>query len=226
MTIQDISESNTEEIKDVCQCGRSKDKIHCPYCGRAKLYGYKNTIEKRHPVKGILTKDIREYRCQSCGRQFDDLQWQFDCHAPLAAVVVRKENKEMTAKQWRDLAMSGKKFDGNMKRQFKKAMAGYEYDDWMARMSVMDRKRLEMELAVKKIEHSKPKPVVIKDKPLTPFEAHQLNCSKFNADQQCDVCDNLMKVEMGLIKGPDIKEESSVKIQDGRPVFRIKGLGD
>jgi len=223
MIVQDISESNPEDIKDLCQCGRSKDKIHCPYCGRAKLYGYKNTIEKRHPITGLLAKDIREYRCQSCGRQFDDLQWQFDCHAPLAPAVIRKETKEMTAAQWRDLAMSGAKFDGNMKRQFKKHVA-YEYEDWMLNMARMN--KLKLELAVKKIEHAKPKPVVIKDKPMTPLEAHQVNCNKFNADQQCDVCDNLLKVQIGIIKGPDITEESGVRIQDGRPVFRIKGLGD
>jgi hypothetical protein len=58
-----------------CQCGRDKNKLHCPFCGYAGIAGQAKLTRE---VDGIT---IYSYRCRKCARVFDDLSKE-RCVAP------------------------------------------------------------------------------------------------------------------------------------------------
>jgi hypothetical protein len=195
--------------EDICICGRFKTKPHCPYCGRLKIYGFSKPITRVNPINGEITDKVRLFRCEVCGRRFDNFQWQFDCKAPMASSARVKEQHEMTMEKWRQRAISMVKFTDNDKRAFKKAV-GFTYDDfmdmWRKANDLKDKihmRKLGLSAEPKIIssssssisQSSAPKIIIDDKKKLTPYQIHIESCNKFAADQQCVACDALLKLE-------------------------------
>jgi len=199
MSTLDISNNDLSADNDItCQCGRSKDKVHCPICGRSKTYGYSNGITRAHPVTGEMDKNVRLFRCEVCGAKFDDFQWRYECHAPLLSSILVKERQKMSMEQWRNRATAGVKFSENDKRAFKKYVkVGYE--DFMQMWRNAESIRIKTELA--KLEHAKPSAVVIHDnsKPSSAYDAHIEQCQKCmiadELNQHCDAGKILFKLK-------------------------------
>lgn len=63
---------------ELCQCGRPRSRLHCPFCGGA-------TVVAR-PSRSRLVDDkrIMNYVCRKCGRDFDDLHREL-CRASAPA---------------------------------------------------------------------------------------------------------------------------------------------
>jgi hypothetical protein len=69
-----------------CQCGRDKDKLHCPNCGYAGIAGQ---AKLTRVVDGVT---IYSYRCRKCARVFDDLS-KARCVAPHVSEIRSKKAK-------------------------------------------------------------------------------------------------------------------------------------
>jgi hypothetical protein len=199
-----LSQSNSEDNIDVCNCGRSKHRPHCPYCGRTKLYAYAEKWATRaHPVTGIVNNDIPMFRCEVCGKQFDNYQWQFECKAPVMLSKLHAERRDSEMEKWRRRAMSGVKFDENDRRAFRKAVK-VSYYDFMQAFANAEKLRIKMEFQklglqgtdTPVISTTSSSKIVIEEKAITPYQVHIESCNKFAIDQQCDICDNLLKAEV------------------------------
>ena len=66
-----------------CICGRISTKIHCPVCGSYKIRALVKTKSKRVDRLTGCTLEYNTYRCTRCGRSFDDIDWQYECKAPV-----------------------------------------------------------------------------------------------------------------------------------------------
>jgi len=174
--------------EEACVCGRSKERTHCPLCGKANFYALKKRIERPHPMTGIMTS-CTVYRCRGCNGNFDELEWHYNCKAPVALHVHQRIKTEMTMEQWRKRAMSGEKFDENMRRAFLKAVK-VPYFDFMQIIKVAETVRIKHEL--KELAQAKPQPVVISNntKPQNAYHAHLEQCQTCmiadNREQHCD----------------------------------------
>lgn len=116
-----------------CTCGRTKEKIHCPSCGKVRTYGFSDTEPVRLP-NGDVLKDCRFYRCQACGLKFSDVDWYFNCTAPIridwAATKARIEadTKKAAQEKWMLRIEIGEKFDHNDRVKCK-AEAGFDPEE-------------------------------------------------------------------------------------------------
>jgi hypothetical protein len=112
----------------ICTCGRSAERIHCPHCGSATVYGSKKNVQRLNPISG-KEEEFKRYSCRKCGKYFDDFEWQNDCHAPFWESPYKKKQEnfirtthtigippgmtEQQHKQLRALALEhAKKLDG------------------------------------------------------------------------------------------------------------------
>jgi len=68
--------------KEPCDCGRIKDKLHCPYCGSYDVRSRKGNATRPHPQSHELT-EYPLFKCRHCGRMFDQFQHMFECTAPV-----------------------------------------------------------------------------------------------------------------------------------------------
>lgn len=66
-----------------CICGRAADKLHCPKCGCATVYGLASKRDYITRQDGIVA-ELRVYRCRKCTAVFNDNDWQLGCTAPPA----------------------------------------------------------------------------------------------------------------------------------------------
>lgn len=69
---------------NVCVCTRNANKIHCPHCGCATVYGLASRIDKVTRSDNSIAS-LRVYRCRKCACTFNDDDWQLRCTAPLPA---------------------------------------------------------------------------------------------------------------------------------------------
>lgn len=67
--------------KEPCDCGRIKDKLHCPYCGSYDVRSRKGNATRPHPQSHELTQ-YPLFKCRHCGRMFDQFQFTYECSAP------------------------------------------------------------------------------------------------------------------------------------------------
>jgi transposase-like protein len=81
----------------VCQCGRPRSRLHCPFCGGATV------VARPSRARTVNEKRIMNYVCRKCGRDFDDLHRELCCApAPLRgrslkATVVDNTNYELAS---------------------------------------------------------------------------------------------------------------------------------
>jgi len=105
-----------------CDCGRVKDRAHCPCCGKVKLYGKTGTIMVLIPNTLITVKDCKRYRCMGCAEEFNDVDWYFNCHAPKkidwAATKQLARNRDL--KEWIDYIKSHGRLGYNDRQQFER----------------------------------------------------------------------------------------------------------
>ena len=193
---------------NLCNCGKSRDVIHCPHCGRVNFYALKKHSQRPHPLTGVFTEGIRNFRCRTCGSTFDNLQWQFECKAPVSQRVVLMKKMNEDKHSLMNLARTGVKFSENDKRHFKK-VTGINYEDFMAMIRHTAEKQkviANTQTAIHKLENVAHRTTsVIKGMPklrapeevkLTPLQYHIENCNKCMTDSEyCDVGKNLQLAE-------------------------------
>lgn len=109
-----------------CPCGRLKDRPHCPACGRTKLYGKADTEPARSP-NGDVINNCKTYRCLGCAEQFNDVDWYFNCHAPIKIdwIATRAAQKAKLKEEWLRRVLSPEQFDWNT-RQKCRAEVGFD----------------------------------------------------------------------------------------------------
>lgn len=178
-----------------CFCGRDKDRRHCPHCGYVNFYALKQVTKRPHPLTGDLT-ETSTFRCRSCNKLFDDLQWQFECKAPRSLRTQAIQKKELNKDSLLRQAEGGKKFDENEKRHFRK-ITGMRYEDYLNMWKLSQQlKQKEMDkltnhMASKFGSHGVGH-LVPDLKKLTPLQYHIENCNHCMAnDEMCDVGKNL-----------------------------------
>lgn len=131
----------------VCDCGRLKDRPHCPECGRTKLTGFADTIIAMIPGTQDIIKDARIYRC-SCGNKYNDIDWYFSCHAPKkidwAATKKKHKNQQLqeSIATWMDRIRAasriGIRLDHNDRVKCK-AETGISVEDFITMMRNLDK---------------------------------------------------------------------------------------
>jgi hypothetical protein len=179
---------------DTCNCGRPKDRRHCPRCGHINFYALKHLRSKRpHPQTGEMT-DIKTFRCRSCDTHFDDLQWQYDCKAPRSIRAQQQENREITKESLLRQAESGVHFTENDKRHFYKYVK-IPYNEymkmWNRNKALKDKKALEQAERMAAV-----KAPTIKESALTPLQYHIENCNYCNThDDNCEIAKQLQVAE-------------------------------
>jgi hypothetical protein len=95
-------EKDPLENDDICSCGRSHIKAHCPHCGSYTVTAY----AKRDRVN---TGDgqvelVRSYRCRRCSEVFNEIQWKTKCLAPSPQVGrPSKKPKDVVFKNMKDV---------------------------------------------------------------------------------------------------------------------------
>ena len=184
-----------------CHCGRNKNKRHCPSCGRAKTYAYKNKTERLHPETGIYI-EVTVFRCEACGRNFDDLDWRYTCQAPILTTSLKKEKEEITAKLMLDRAMANEKFGENDKRSFKR-LTKLNYDQFMSTFKQLDEKRIKHALdkfdedsSVIKTQAKAETMEEQRKEAQTPYSTHIENCSVCQASlDDTDMCEEGRKLK-------------------------------
>lgn len=181
---------------ELCQCGRDKERRHCPHCGYMNYYGVKENIKRAHPISGEIIENVYMFRCRSCNKHFDDLQWQYECKAKPSLRMQQIKRAEDSKETLLRKAESGAKFDENEKRHFRK-IVGMNYDEYVMLWKQLAQQNVDK--AIRKLENSKPKPIpVIKEKKLTPLQYHIENCNHcMMHDDLCDVGQNL-KIAEGM----------------------------
>lgn len=101
-----------------CRCGRVKNKPHCPNCGWSKLYAKAHRTVQILPSEDILHKCVN-YRCEHCGERFNDIDWYFNCHAPIkidwnaTRAEYRRREKEKFINEWTIRVRQGETFKFN-----------------------------------------------------------------------------------------------------------------
>jgi hypothetical protein len=99
----------------LCGCGRSSVRVHCPRCGRAsRIYCYA-------PSKRLdtVTRDTGEvvqlhvYRCSICGVTFNEDDWKLRCTAPRNAPTNLVGSMLEAAKQFERDKIVAEKFGGD-----------------------------------------------------------------------------------------------------------------
>lgn len=68
-------------MDNLCLCGRQADRLHCPHCGCATVYGLASKTDIVTRDSGEVIK-LRVYRCRKCSAVFNDDEWRFRCTAP------------------------------------------------------------------------------------------------------------------------------------------------
>lgn len=56
---------------DLCSCGRDLNKVHCPHCGCATVYGLAKQTDKI-TRSDMSVQLLRVYRCRKCAGVFND----------------------------------------------------------------------------------------------------------------------------------------------------------
>jgi hypothetical protein len=190
--------------EEACICKRSALRTHCPYCGRANFYALKKKIERPHPQSGNITQ-VTLYRCRGCNKQFDDLQWRFNCEAPAPLRVqyetaLKLEQDELFLRA----RTPGVKFNENEKRHFRK-VTGMQYEQYRDMMANLEKKIQKAEFTGIATHHQKTGLKIVVDdkyaptaKPQTPYDAHIVQCQTCmiadTEEQHCDAGKILFKL--------------------------------
>jgi hypothetical protein len=135
-----------------CHCGRRKERVHCPACGRTKLYGSAHTSPIKLPNSQDVMQGCRTYRCERCGAKFNDIDWYFNCRAPkkIDFAETRKLQLEIAKKEaqekWMRRIQFGERFEHNDRVKCK-AEAGFDPEEIRALMQHAEamKKRLNQE---------------------------------------------------------------------------------
>lgn len=174
-----------------CQCGRFKDEIHCPYCGRASFYGKASIkVTRLHPMTAIMTNDILMFHCKRCNKDFDDLQWQFECKAKPSKRSEVEAQRGISKNMLFERAKSGVRFDENERRHFAK-ICGMTYDEFMLLYRNQQQYLQKQASAV-----ITGKALTSETERSTPYQYHVLNCKycMTNIDE-CEVAKQLKIAE-------------------------------
>ena len=187
------------ELDTLCVCGKDKNTTHCPQCGRINFYALKTTITRPHPISGEIVDNVTMFRCRTCGCHFDNLQWQFDCKAPVSSKLEQARQREDNRQTLIHNAITGVRFTENDKRHFRK-IVGMEYDMYVSLHKRAQQQKTaaeNAEQAAHKLLHSKPKGMpVLKERKLTPLQYHIENCNYcMTGDELCAVGKNLQIAE-------------------------------
>jgi hypothetical protein len=180
---------------NLCNCGRDNDRRHCPNCGHINYYAFKKDINRPHPRSGVMT-EATLFRCRSCNKNFDDLQWQFDCNAPRSKRIEQQQTKLATKETLLRLAETeGVKFTENDKRHFRKVV-GMSYDEYVRNFRMAsEQKKKRMEALAQRLTSVAPPPVMSNRK-LTPLQWHIENCNYCNTHtENCEVAKQLEAAE-------------------------------
>jgi hypothetical protein len=185
--------SDNGDNSNLCNCGRDNDRRHCPNCGHINYYAFKKNINRPHPRTGTMT-EATVFRCRSCNKNFDDLQWQFDCNAPRSKRQEQHQTQLATKETLLRLAESDAKFTENDKRHFQKVV-GVSYNDYMRGFRMAsNQKKKQMEALTQRL--TSVAPPVIKQTKLTPLQYHIENCNYCNThDENCEVAKQLEAAE-------------------------------
>ena len=110
-----------------CVCGRTKERAHCPKCGRVKLYASSETVMKVASFTGDVVKDCVLYRCMGCGHKFSDLDWYFHCRAPkkIDFGAMKQKKQDQLKEYWLDRIRTERTFDYNTRAKCR-AEAGFD----------------------------------------------------------------------------------------------------
>lgn len=84
----------------LCICGRLADKIHCPHCGNATVYGLASRSDRATRDDGHVVS-LRVFRCRRCCAIFNDDDWKLRCSAP--APRLGRRSVEQKAKLLTDI---------------------------------------------------------------------------------------------------------------------------
>lgn len=125
----------------ICRCDRTKEKAHCPCCGKVKLYGMSETTPAAMPDGNIIS-NCKVYRCIGCGEKFNDVDWYFNCHAPIKIdwAATKAKQKQEILKGWQKRIQAGERFDWN-DRQKCKSECGFDPEQVRIAMKDMERIR-------------------------------------------------------------------------------------
>lgn len=110
-------------IDIICgRCGRTKERAHCPCCGKIKLRGLAPTVFAQIPETNEIVKDCKTYRCDGCSEKFNDVDWYFSCHAPVKVdwKATKELQRKRSLKEWIDVIKSSGRLGHNERLQFKK----------------------------------------------------------------------------------------------------------
>jgi len=135
-----------------CNCGRAKNRPHCPACGSVQKYAQ----SERMPAKlesGDVIKNVRIYRCIACGQKYNDIDWYFNCQlSPKVDVAATKKLYEAQARkerlaEWDIRIRAGEKFNYNDKTSFKSQCGGSldDYIDLIRKTDALMKQRLQLE---------------------------------------------------------------------------------
>lgn len=181
-----------DNVED-CNCGRDSSRRHCPNCGHINYYAIKTIAKRPHPQTGVMVEAFT-FRCRTCNRHFDELQWQFECKAPRSVRAQQKELREITKETILRRAESGAKFDENDRRHFQKYVR-IPYKEYMDAFNKNQRVK-ERLLEEKAKRLTAVAPPVIKDSKLTPLQYHIENCNYCNThNENCEVAKQLEVAE-------------------------------
>lgn len=117
-----------------CKCGRLKNKIHCPNCGRARVRAYANRTSPVAMPNGDIMNKCQAYHCENCGIKFNDVDWWFNCHAPLridwqaTKEAYKRRERERLRQEWNIRVEQGQRFTFNDHTQCR-AQTGVELDE-------------------------------------------------------------------------------------------------
>lgn len=184
-----------------CKCGRTKERAHCPSCGRIKLYAMADNVIAIAP-DNIAVRECKTYRCLGCGEKFNDVDWYFNCHAPIKIdwAATKKAQKEQRQKEatekWLLRIEMGERFSYNDRTQCK-AETGFDPEVLRELNRALEIRKKQLTPEQKdKIEQTADKlrqqraglPVIDSNKKLTPLQQHIENCNHcMTNDELCPV---------------------------------------
>lgn len=121
-------------------CTRSKERAHCPECGKIRLYGMTETVPAATPDGEIIVSNCKVYRCTGCAEKFNDVDWYFNCHATPKVdwKATKEEMRKRKQEEWMLRIEQGENFSYNMRV---KCMAETGFDPITIRRLKTDLKR-------------------------------------------------------------------------------------
>lgn len=193
-----------------CECGRTKEKAHCPKCGRTKLYAMSDR-EPAQMASGDVVKSCIRYRCIGCGHKFNDVEWYFNCTAPkkIDWAATKAQQKEAEIKEatriWMLRIEAGERFDYNDRTKCK-AQTGMDPEvmrqllqhnkEILAKLPAEKQEVVKRQAAINRgeiVENEEKDNKSLQDK----LDDHMINCNKCNILPKGEYCEEGQKILKG-----------------------------